>query len=67
MTLQVKERVFMNQVKCIKSFAEDGIQYWIEGKCYEVVAAELDGIEIVNEFGGVGFVYNEELNEYFER
>lgn len=67
MTLQVKEKIFMNQIKCIKSFTEDGNEYWSKGKYYEVVAAELDGVELIHEFGGVGFIYNEDLDEYFER
>ena len=55
------------QVLCTNSFVEDGVEYWREGKRYNVIARDDDfgGWCIEHDFGE-GIIYDDDFEEYFE-
>lgn len=57
----------MKEVLCVKSYVEDGDEFWSEGSYYTVLSETEEGYKIEHNFGGVGFVYAEDFDEYFEK
>lgn len=57
----------MEGVYCIRSFVEDGNEYWSEGCHYKIVAMEDDDILIRNNFNGIGRIYPEDFDSYFQK
>lgn len=55
----------MTEVLCIKSFHEDGNEYWSEGNYYTLAEETEDGYEIEHNFGGTGFICAEDFDDYF--
>lgn len=53
------------EAKCVKSFAEDGTEYWSEGSYYLVLRSDEEGYTMRHNYG-VGFVYVEDFTLHFE-
>lgn len=58
--------VGVGEVQCIRSFDEDGEEYFSARCYYTIISKDSVGYRIKNNFNGVSLIYTEDFADYFK-